>query len=199
MTPAEIGVICLVALVLLLAGAAWHDLRHRRIPNGIVFGGAALGVALNTVTPAGLGFMSTLPGGLGFMGAIYGIGLGLALMLPFYLLQVMGAGDVKLVAMVGAFLGPAGLVGAVLCTFVAGGVLALAYAAKKGVALRILRNLRVMAYTSAAKVCTGSMPTSDDMPESAAHLPYGVAVAVGTLAYLLVEASRLPWTRALVG
>jgi prepilin peptidase CpaA len=199
MTPAEVGLTCVMALALLLAGAAWHDIRHRRIPNAIVFSGAALGILLNTAVPAGLGFLSPLPGGLGFLDAIYGVGLGLAVMLPFYLLRMMGAGDVKLVTMVGAFLGPTGLMGAILGTFVAGGILALAYAVKHHVALRMLKNLRAMLYSSAAKVYAGGMPTSDDMPESVGHLPYGVAVAVGTLGYLLVEASRLPWARALVG
>jgi prepilin peptidase CpaA len=102
-----------------------------------------------------------------------------------YLLRVMGAGDVKLMAMVGAFLGIEDVLGAVLATFLAGGVLSLAYAWKIGVLRRTLQNIRFILYSNAVRMAGGSVPTLEDAPETAGKFPYAVAIAVGTLGYLV--------------
>ncbi|MEG0884092.1 MAG: prepilin peptidase, partial [Janthinobacterium sp.] len=86
-------------LCILLTGAVWHDMRSRRIPNGLVFGGALAALLLHAVLTPGAG-------GLGLPAALGGLALGLALLLPMYMLRALGAGDVKLMAMVGAFIGP---------------------------------------------------------------------------------------------
>jgi prepilin peptidase CpaA len=125
MTPQNLALSVLSILAVLLASAAWSDFKHHRIPNSIVFSGVVAGVLLNSLLAPGLGFASKYaPGAGGFAFALGGLGLGLACLLPFYLLRAMGAGDVKLMAMVGAFLGPADLLGAVVFTFLAGGAMA---------------------------------------------------------------------------
>lgn len=172
-------------MTLLLLAVVWEDVRHQRIPNRLVFWGAGLGVLLNTFMPEGLGFVSPLPGGLGFVSAVAGLAIGLAALLPMYLLRAMGAGDVKLMAMVGAFLGPDDVIGAVLCSFLAGGVLSLGYAWKIGVLRRTLQNIRFILYSSMLRVVVGSPPALDDAPETAGKFPYAVAIAVGTLGYLV--------------
>jgi prepilin peptidase CpaA len=58
---------------------------------------------------------------------LYGAAVGLACFMPFYLLRAMGAGDVKLLAAVGAFLGPQGVLYATLFSLLAGGLGALGY------------------------------------------------------------------------
>jgi len=182
-----VGFLALLPMALLLLAAAWEDIRYHRIPNRYVFWGAGLGILLNTLLPDGLGFASQLPGGLGFLSAVAGMAIGLGALLPMYLLRVMGAGDVKLMAMVGAFLGPEDAVGAVLGTFLAGGVLSLAYAWKGGVLRRMLQNIRFIVYSSAVKIA-GGMPPSLDLdvaPESAGKFAYAVAIAVGSLGYLV--------------
>ncbi len=78
-----------------------------------MFFGAGLGLLLNSVLPEGYGFVSSLPGALGLWKALAGLGLGLLIMLPLYMLRALGAGDVKLMAMVGAFLGPNATIGAI--------------------------------------------------------------------------------------
>jgi len=163
---------------ILLLAAAWVDIKSRRIPNRLVFWGTGAGIVLNAV----------LPDSPGFLGALGGLALGLGLMFPFYVLRAMGAGDVKLMGMVGAFLGPADLVGALLGTFVAGGVLALAVALGTGVFPRLLRNLRVMFYLAVSRIYTGRLPSFEEAPETAARLPYAVAICVGTLGYLAAKA-----------
>lgn len=171
-------------MVLLLFAVVWVDMRHQRIPNLLVLWGAGLGVLLNTFWPEGAGFVSQLPGGLGFVSAIEGLAIGLVALLPMYLLRAMGAGDVKLMAMVGAFLGPGDVIGAVLCSFLAGGVLSFGYAWKTGILRRTLQNVRFILYSSAVKIAGGNIPTLEDAPESAGKFPYAAAIAVGTLGYL---------------
>lgn len=168
-------------LVVVLLCAAWSDFRSNRIPNALVFSGAGMAVLLNAV----------LPGGLGIQSSLTGLGLGLALMLPIYVLKAIGAGDVKLMAMIGAFLGPADVLGALLFSFLVGGMLALVVALRKRVLRKVLTNIKLILFMGAAKISMGSLPTMEDAPESAGKLPFGVAIATGTLAY--VAASRLGW------
>ena len=178
-------------LCALLLAASCYDVRSHRIPNWLVAGGAVIALFLHSVLPVGFGFISEAPGALGLLGSLKGLGLGLALLLPFYLLRAMGAGDVKLMAMVGGFLGVPDVVWALLGTFVAGGVLTLAVGLSRGVLGRTMQNIRFMITTSAVKMYSGSLPTFDDAPTTAAKLPYGIAIALGTMSYLAYKASRL--------
>lgn len=195
MTPRILGWLALLPMILLLAAAVLEDVKHHRIPNPVAFSGAGLGILFNAVLPEGLGFVSALPGGLGFLGGLEGLALGMALLLPLYWLRAMGAGDVKLMGMVGAFLGPAEVVGAVLATFLAGGVLALSFALRNRVVKRVFENIRTMIYMGFFNVATGSLPTMEDVPQTAGKLPYAIAIAVGTTGYLLWRAmgGRILW------
>ena len=58
--------------------------------------------------------------------------VGLGVMLPLHILGGTGAGDVKLMAAFGAFLGPAGVLGAFIRMAIVGGVIALAVAVHRG-------------------------------------------------------------------
>lgn len=104
-----------VSLSVLLAVAVIGDLREHRIPNWLSLGGIALGVVLHTTTRGGDG------ASLALLGALTG-GL---LLLPFWLLRGMAAGDVKLMAAVGAHLGPSLTLVAALATLIAGAALAI--------------------------------------------------------------------------
>ena len=64
-------------------------------------------------------------GRIGVVQSLLGLAAGLALFMPLYLLRALGAGDVKLLAMVGAWLGAPLLLGAALLTLLAGGAMAL--------------------------------------------------------------------------
>jgi prepilin peptidase CpaA len=160
-----------------------------------VFAGASAGIAFNAVLPEGLGFASALPGAIGFWNALAGLGLGLGLMLPLYLLRVMGAGDVKLIAMVGAFLGARAIVGVVLATYIVGGMLILAVVLCNGTLGRLLTNLRTMLLSGFFKLVLREMPVVDAAPDSAARMPYGAAIAAGTITYIALKSigTDLPW------
>lgn len=185
MTPRMAALLVLLAMALLLSAAVREDVRHHRIPNPLVFWGAGLGILLNGLMPAGSGFAAAyLPGGAGFLNAIGGMAVGLAAFLPMYLFRAMGAGDVKLMAMVGAFLGPIDVLGAVLASFLAGGVLSIGYAWQIGVLRQTLQNVRVVLCSGAMRIAGGSVPSLEDAPETAGKFPYAVAIAAGTLGYL---------------
>jgi prepilin peptidase CpaA len=112
MSPHIVDFFVLSILLVLLSLAAWQDIKQHRISNRIVLVGVVLGFVFNGLFPQGLGYNSLAPGGLGWFGGLAGLGMGLAVLLPFYLLRTMGAGDVKLMGMVGAFLGPDQVLGA---------------------------------------------------------------------------------------
>lgn len=184
--PGASALSVLVILAAFLSAAAWSDLRYQRIPNPLVFPGALLALVLHTVLPAGNGFLSDLPGGLGFLGALKGLALGLLAWLPFYLLGAMRAGDVKLLAMVGAFLGPTEIWWALFFTLLAGGALAFIVALRSAAVGAVLRNLRLMFMGLLYAIGTGkSRAESGHDFVSAARLPYGVAIATGSIASVL--------------
>ena len=98
-----------------LVVAAVSDWRTRRIPNKVVLPG--LGVALLL---AMIGH-----GGEGLFTALLGLGAGFALTLPGFLMRFTGAGDVKLLSMLGAFVGPSTVLQVFAISVVLGAVLVL--------------------------------------------------------------------------
>ena len=171
----EIRLILVVAFVIV---AAIFDVRTHRIPNWLVLLGAATCIAGQMIQPALLEF--------GIAGALKGIALGFALLLPLYLVRATGAGDVKLMAMVGAYLGPWGVASAVLLSFIAGGVLALAIALAKGALGQLFANLRTMLYGTLLTAMTTGKTTITTPAASVGKLPYGVAIAIGTFAHAVM-------------
>jgi prepilin peptidase CpaA len=160
-----------LVLAVLVLVAMVSDLRTFRIPNWLTFGGAAAGLALGALGGEALT-------------ALQGLGLGLAMLLPLWLAGVLGAGDVKLMAMVGAFLGFPEIAGAALMVFIAGGALAMGYALWLRQTGRMLRNVQEALMTSAFAISAGVKPQLAAMP-SIGKLPYGVGICVGTLAWLV--------------
>lgn len=191
--PQQIALGVIGLLCVLLAIAMWSDAKSNRVPNKLVFSGAALGLLLNGILPEGYGFASQLPGALGLLDAAYGLAIGLGILLPFYMLRVLGAGDVKLMAMVGAFVGPNAILNTVLITFLVGGLLAVVLAIKKGVLPMLFENLKQMSLGSYFKLAMHEMPTVDAMPQTAARMPYAIPIALGTFAYIfLAQKGQMP-------
>ncbi|WP_256081705.1 prepilin peptidase [Massilia sp. YIM B04103] len=174
----------------LLAGAVWHDVRARRIPNQLVLWGALAGLALQATLTPGAGLYAEPFGSLGLLSSAYGLGLGLLLLLPMYALGAMGAGDVKLMAMVGAFLGPEEIVGAALFSMMAGGVLSIVVALWQGSLRKVLGNTRVLLLNSALRAMGGDGAHIAAPAAPSGKLAYAIAIASGTVIYLvLVRAS----------
>lgn len=184
----------LVLLCALLAAAVWHDVRARRIPNAVVFPGALAALALQAFVPAGGGLFDAQMGGLGIASALGGLGLGLAILMPMYALRMMGAGDVKLLAMVGAFVGAGQVAAVALATLIAGGLLALAVAAAQGSLRRLLGNTRqMMIYTGMSALAGFMSPPVAPAAPASGRLPYAIAIAAGTVACLAWQRIHGAW------
>jgi prepilin peptidase CpaA len=195
MIPNTIDYVVLSTLVILLSVAAWQDVKQHRISNRIVFVGVFLGFMFNGLIPEGQGFNSPAPGGLGWLAGLTGLGMGMAVLLPFYWLRAMGAGDVKLMGMVGAILGPGQVLGALLGTFLVGGLMALVIALQAGAIMRLIGNVKFMLLDGVVKMSAGQAPTVEDVYQSVGKLPYAVAIAIGTVSYLIWR--RLMWVNAI--
>lgn len=192
-TDASTMIIGLLPLLLLLLAAVRSDLRDHRIPNHLVLIGIVTGLMLHTILPTGNGFLGKGPGGLGPWSSLQGLAIGAAVMFPFYFLRTMGAGDVKLMAAVGAILGPGDVIPAVLGTLLAGGLISLAVAGFLGKTGQLFRNLAGMVQGGLLRPALPGRPGVELPAESAGTAPYAVAVALGTLGGLLwVAREALP-------
>ena len=154
------------ALLALLAIAAACDWRSHRIPNALTLPAALLGV---TLAATGIGT------GPSASASLAGAAIAFALMAPLHALRTTGAGDVKLMVAAGTFLGPLDAAFAVLFTFIAGGVLALAWAAWHRSLMRLIGNLGPAVHASLAKLPPAAAP-------SVGRMPYALAISAGTLA-----------------
>ena len=165
-------------LMALLVAAAWIDARTNRIPNALVLIGIVFAIPYN-------GFYPAYHSENGWLIALTGMCVGFIAFLPLYLLRAMGAGDVKLMAMVGAFLGPWPAVLAVLWSFVAGGVIALGFLLWTGNARRGIGNVMSIIRGNLLAAPTGHLDLTLPVAASVGKLPYGTAIAAGTIVFLV--------------
>jgi prepilin peptidase CpaA len=153
------------AVVAASAAAAVIDLRTGRIPNPLTAGVAAAGLALAASGVTGHSPAAALLGGV----------LGFVLMTPGHLLGGTGAGDVKLLAALGTWLGPGGVLMAFLYSAIAGGGLALAHAIHR-------RRLGTTLTRTATLVVTPGATSAQIRQSGSSRFAYGPAIALGAIA-----------------
>jgi prepilin peptidase CpaA len=142
--------------------AAATDIFSRRIPNWLCLAAFSGGLLVHVVREGGAGVPMALGGAF----------LGLVVFLPLYLIRAIGAGDVKLVAGLGALLGPADLVSVLVYCALVGGLMSMVMLARRGILQR--------SFVSMFR----SNPLS--LPTSGLRAPYGVAVAGGVYLSMLL-------------
>jgi prepilin peptidase CpaA len=155
------------------------DWRYRRIPNWLTMSALVAGVAVNSAVSGLAGLKTSLLGAL----------LGLAVLLPFYLLRAMGGGDWKLVGALGAILGSGRLVDVLFAAILVAGVMAAGLIVTKGRVRESLRNIGNM-LPSLLRLQMPGPEVSLDNP-NAAKVPFGVSVAIAVLLYGAHEAWRV--------
>ena len=167
----------LIPLILTL-WIAWGDVKTRRIPNYLTLGTALGGLIFNLVAHG-------LPGLLdGFLGMLLGFGV---LFIP-YLWCGMGAGDVKALAALGAWLGPWNTVILFCYMGVAGGLMAVGYLWWQGLLWEKIK--RAWALVVNVVLCRphGKSPAPSGPQTLTEGIPYGVAMALGMVLLVGVKA-----------
>lgn len=161
---ASAPITAVLAAVLVLA--VWYDVDRRRIPNWLTVGGAVAALVVR-------GFIGVGAVWAGLLGGVLGFTLGILL----FAIGAMGAGDGKLLATVGSFLGISVFIQALPLIGMVGGLLALVVTARAGTLLPTLLRFRELAVHVVTFGRVGERRTLA-MP-GAVTIPYGVAVAAG--------------------
>ncbi len=159
-----------------LVEAAVIDGLKLRVPNWLTF----------HLVLGGLLFSAWHGGWTGLSSSLQGAALGLVLMLPVYAIGGMGAGDVKLFAGVGAWVGPMVTLWAFVATAEVGGLIALGMIAWSGRwahhwAMFQTITHEIVTIQNPAKlsaIAAGRKPTMK-------LLPYGIPLAIGSIGYFV--------------
>jgi prepilin peptidase CpaA len=168
-----------LSFFMLIASA--EDIRKKRISNTLVFMMLCAGIIFNALeAPTNtLGLPAYHLGPLGAPLALLGSLVGLVMLLPLYLARGLGAGDVKLMAALGSFLGPVDTINLALVILVTGGcaaVVRMVWIDKTRLALSHVAELITL-------VTNGKPQSFDPSTQSVERMPFVPAMAMGTLIY----------------
>lgn len=150
----------LVLLSLILITAVYGDLRSQRIHNYLTFPGMVLGML----------FSSAISGAEGFFFSVKGILIGMTILFVPYVLAGIGAGDVKLMGVVGGFLGIEGVFVAIPLSAIYGGLYAL-----------IIILIRRSREGFLSRV---GCPSGESQPKKMCYSP---AIALGSASYMVLD------------
>ncbi len=177
-----------VALCVVAAAGAWTDVRERKLPNVLTVSGLAAALLLRI--PMGLGAL-----GEGALGARLAFGLALL----FYLMGGLGAGDVKFLTAMGAFLGPRHLWFALLVMALVGGMMAIGVILRNRALGQTAINLRAILTTFGPKTFTGWKRADSEAAvtletEGVLTVPFGIAIAAGAVTAWFVYEANPSWS-----
>jgi prepilin peptidase CpaA len=148
--------------------ACLFDISSSRIPNALTFPAAAFAIGFHAIAPSGDGVWF----------AFVGLAVGLAVFLPLFALGAMGAGDVKLMAAVGAFIGWKSIIFVALYGSLAGGILALIVALRRNYLRQAFSNIKMLGlywWVEGVK----PLPALTLESKHSVRLPYAIAIAAG--------------------
>ena len=172
----KIDPILIIFLSSILIASAIIDLRVQKIPNLLTFPTIIVGLIYHLLANKWAGLLFSFEG----------LALGIAIFIIPYIMGGMGAGDAKLVGAVGAIIGPKGVLIASLFTAIAGGIYALIVFIFNIQYLKdfISRNALTMKAFALTRHFI-PIPAGDSVEKP--KLCYGVAIAIGTLSYILLD------------
>ena len=164
-----------------MLGAAVYDVRYRRIPNWLTLAGVLVGLALNW-------FLGQGRSGL-FASSLLGLAIAFVVYFVLYALRAMSAGDVKLMAAVGAIVGWPNWFGIFIITAIIGGIMALILIAARGRVKKTFWNVGfILSELKRGRPAYMRKEELDVKSPKAMGLPHGAVIAVGTLFFLAVAA-----------
>ncbi len=163
----------LITLIAVLLTVVVTDIRSYRIPNWLTAPAMAGGLLIHTF----------LNGQAGLILSLEGLGLGLGLFLIFYLMGGMGAGDVKLMAVVGSFLGPTEVLYAAMMIGLLGGLYAVASMAScwglRATVQQVVAMLTTLSFSQEA--------TPSATKRAPLRLRYALVISLGTLLSMMAN------------
>ncbi len=167
-----------LALIALLFIASAFDLAQRRIPNRLLLIGLVVALSMHLMAASPFALVSTM---------LAGFAMGLILFLPLHVLGAMAAGDVKLMATVGAFTGPLLVFQIALATYCIGGVVALCIVLALRRAHVAFANVNAVLRPLMMRL-RGIPLVTEPMPHpSVGGMPYAIAITLGTLLVLWLQ------------
>lgn len=166
-----------IALVSTVLVAGAFDLRYRRIPNWLNVSAIVLGLGLNLL------FFEVH----GVVLALLGLGCSLLVYVPLYLVRGMGAGDVKLMAAVGAIVGPMNWLYIFLFTALLGGLVSLLYVVFRRRLQETVLNLGlIVSELARLRPPADREARLDIRHDKALRIPHGAVIALGTVFFLVL-------------
>jgi prepilin peptidase CpaA len=163
-----------VVLFTLLVAAAAIDVRKHRIPNWLTLSGLVFGLGYSAFVPFYLQH--------GFLFSLGGAAIGFGILFPMWLLRMLGAGDVKLMAMTGALLGAQAIWPALVGSLIAGGLCAVLVALWRGKLGAMLSNAGRILQLGGTAVAAGiPLQAATSGWQSTGKLPFGLPIALGTI------------------
>lgn len=185
-------------LLAVVIGAAVFDMRYRRIPNWLNVTGALAGIVMNTFVHqnqpaprivAGSAMNTVLAQYLpGLFFGLKGLILAFAVYAVLYALHAMGAGDVKLMAAVGAIVGWESWFGIFLTTAIVGGIMALVLVTLRGRLKKTLFNVSfILSEMKSGRPAYLRNEELDVKSKKSMGLPHGAVIAVGSLFFLALS------------
>lgn len=156
--------------------ASWVDGRQRRVPNWLNALLLLAGIAMQCLHPQGAGLAT----------ALYGALVGLAVLILPWMMHGMGAGDVKLMAAIGAWFGP----GMTLWAFVAGAIMGAVIAVTMILIAGKHREACTNMSTIMVKMSTPGQWFTDfgsakSFGNTSQLLPYGIPLTMGSITLLI--------------
>ena len=167
-----------LSLLTMLFLACIYDLAQRRIPNRLLAAGLSAALVLHLVLFPAVALLS---------GFLAGAAVGLIMFLPLYIARTMAAGDVKLMAAVGAFTGPGLAFEIGLAAYAAGGLMALLIVLANGQARAAAANLAAILKPLLLRLAGVPLVPGGAHHATVGGMPYALAITAGTLMMLWIR------------
>lgn len=174
-------------LILTILGLAlYQDLRENKIKNTVTFPAALLGLAVNAAETGTGGIVFSMKGWL----------VPVMSLMALYIINVLGAGDIKLFAAIGSIMGLKFAVLSFIFSVYAGGVIALVILLKQGaLAARMKKILCYIKFT----VATGRIVPYTARGDRSSKFIFSAAIVPGTFMQLVLTMLQLKGVTADAG